>query len=318
MPSLKRASVAVVLLLLPAMMAAAFAASGSVDEAIALYHDARYAEALQVLDEVEAGSNGSAPAGDERDVVDQYRALCLLALDRPAEARTVLRRLVERRPDYAFPADDLPPRFMAVVRETQADVLPSLARAEYRAGKASYDRRAYSEAEKRLRRVVSLAEMDGLAPEARASIEDLADLARGFLGLMENHRVEAVASLPPATFTAPTRPRSAPYTTADQGVTPPVTLRQDLPGWRAPAGGTAFMGGNPPKGTLEVLVDERGRVADARLSRSVHPFYDGRLLAAAKRWQYRPATKDGKPVPFSKTIEIQLVGNGTPEQRPPR
>jgi len=315
MPSLKRARDAAVLLLLVSGMAAA-SASGPVDEAIALYHDARYAEALQILDKVEAGSNGSAPAADDRDVVDQYRALCLLALERRAEARTVLRRLVERQPDYAFPADELPPRFMAVVRETQADVLPSLARAEYRAGKASYDRRAYSEAERRLRRVVSLAEMDGLGPEARASIEDLADLARGFLGLMENHRVEAVASLPPATFTAPTR--SAPYTAADQGVTPPVALRQELPGWRVPAGaGSTFMGGNPPKGTLEVVIDERGRVADARLSRSVHPFYDGRLLAAAKRWRYRPATKDGKPVPFSKTIEIQLVGNGT-EQRPLR
>ncbi|RPJ57043.1 MAG: hypothetical protein EHM24_29865, partial [Acidobacteria bacterium] len=290
MGSLRR----VTILLLFLGVAATGAASGRVDEAIAFYDAARYAEALQVLDEIEAGSNGSAPAADERDVIDQYRALCLLALDRPAEARAVLRRLVERRPEFAFPAGELPPRFLSVVRETQADVLPSLARAEYRAGKASYDRRAYSEAERRLRRVVSLAEMDGLGPEARASIEDLADLARGFLGLMENHRVKAVASLPPATFTAPTR--SAPYTAADQGVTPPVALRQELPGWRVLAGAVStFMGGNPPKGTLEVVIDERGRVADARLSRSVHPFYDGRLLAAAKRWRYRPATKDRKP-----------------------
>jgi len=314
MGSLRR----VTILLLFLGVAATGAASGRVDEAIAFYDAARYAEALQVLDEIEAGSNGSAPAADERDVIDQYRALCLLALDRPAEARAVLRRLVERRPEFAFPAGELPPRFLSVVRETQADVLPSLARAEYRAGKASYDRRAWSEAQKRLRRVVSLAETDGLGPEARASIDDLADLARGFLGLMENHRVEAVASLPPATFTAPTRPRSAPYTAADQGVTPPVALRQELPGWRTAGGGTAFMGGEPPKGTLEVVIDEKGRVADARMSRPVHPFYDSRLLAAARRWQYRPATKDGKPVAFRKAIDLRFVGDGIPTQRPSR
>jgi len=310
MPSLKRSRVVpAVLLLLAAGMAGASTASGRMDEAVALYHDARYAEALQVLDEIEAasgGSNGSAPPPDDQDVIDQYRALCLLALDRQADARSVLRRLVERRPEFPFPADELPPRFLSVVRETQADVLPALARAEYRAGKASYDRRAYSEAERRLRRVVNLAETEGLAPEARASIDDLADVARGFLGLIEGSRVEAVGSLPPAAFRAAPRAPASPYSAADRDVTPPVAVRQDLPAWRSPGSGNAFHGGDL-KGTLEVIITESGRVEAARLVKGLHPLYDAKLVAAARRWEYRPATRDGRPVRFRKVLDVQLV-----------
>ncbi len=307
MPSLKRATaIPAVLLLLPAVMAGASAASGPVDEAIALYHDARYAEALQILDAVERDTGGNGDDAANRDAIDQYRALCLLALDRPVEARTVLRRLVERRPDYPFSADELPPRFLVVVRETQADVLPSLARAEYRAGKASYDRRAYSEAARHLRRVVSLAETDGLAPEARASIEDLADVARGFLGLMEGSRVEPVEPLSPAAFGAPKRAAPPPYSAADCSVTAPVALRQDLPAWWTPDPRNAFRGGGL-RGTLEVIITESGQVEAARLVKGLHPLYDSKLLAAARRWEYRPATRDGQAVRYRKVLDVRLV-----------
>ena len=294
--------------------AGAMASSGRVDEAISLYHAARYAEALEMLNAIDEGTGGDALDPADQDAADQYRALCLFALDRQPEARAALRALFERRPAYAFRAD-LPPRFAAVVRETQADVLPKLARSEYRAGKASYDRRAFGDAAERLRRVLSIAEADGLPPEVLASVEDLAVLSRGFLALIESSRVDPVAGLPPARFTAPSRPGPpVTYTSAERGVTPPATIEQELPNWRAVAG-TNFMGARP-KGTLEMIIDETGRVESARLTRSVHPLYDGRLLAAAKSWHYKPATKDGKPVRFRKVIEVQLVGNEAAKQVP--
>jgi TonB family protein len=299
-------------LVLAAVAAGMAASSGGVNEAIALYQAARYAEALEVLDALEAGTGNDGLEASVRDAADQYRALCLFALDRQPEARAALQALLERRPDYVFQEADLPPRFLAVVREVQAEVLPAVARSEYRAGKASYDRRSYGEAQRRLRRVVTIAEADGVPPEVLASIEDLAVLCRGFLALIGSSRVDAVAALPPAKFAAPAPPRPAvPYTAADRQVTPPTTIEQELPNWPAVVA-TSFMGARR-KGTLEMIIDEKGKVASARLTQSVHPLYDQRLLAAARRWQYKPATKDGKPVPFRKTLEVQFVGNDVPK-----
>ena len=66
------------------------------------------------------------------------------------------------------------------------------------------------------------------------------------------------------------------------------------------------------RGVIEVLIDEKGQVVEARLRSPVHPLYDSRLLAAARHWQYRPATRDGAPVRFRKVIEVQLGSPETP------
>ena len=43
---------------------------------------------------------------------------------------------------------------------------------------------------------------------------------------------------------------------------------------------------------------------------SVYPFYDNLLQQAALKWEYRPATKGGVPVPYKRTrrIGVQLKG----------
>jgi len=299
---------AVVLLLLSGAATGQPAASGRIEAAIALYHEARYTDALAALDEAEAGSSGTRVADDERDAVDLYRALSLLALDRGPEARSAVRRLIERRPDHQFQEGELPPRFMAMVREAQAEIVPAVVRSEYRAGKASYDQGAYEEAEARLRRAASLAEARSVPPEARESLSDLVTVARGFLGLIESRRAAAAATpLPDVRPAAVVPTPSGPFSAADRGVTPPVTLRQDLPAWRSEAAGSALFG-RSLKARLEVVIDETGRVQAARLVNPLHPLYDSKLLAAARRWEYRPATRNGSPVRFRKVLDVVLDG----------
>jgi outer membrane biosynthesis protein TonB len=41
----------------------------------------------------------------------------------------------------------------------------------------------------------------------------------------------------------------------------------------------------------------------------VAPAYDQKLLDAAKKWRFTPATKDGKPVKFRRLFAISLTGN---------
>jgi hypothetical protein len=66
-------------------------------------------------------------------------------------------------------------------------------------------------------------------------------------------------------------------------------------------------------GTLEVLIDQKGGVETATLAEPVWPPYDLVLLQAAKRWQYQPAVREGKPVKFKRVLVINIEA-GT--QRP--
>ena len=58
--------------------------------------------------------------------------------------------------------------------------------------------------------------------------------------------------------------------------------------------------------TLEALVDERGRVADARVVKSI-PLLDQSALAAAKQWEFKPAMLNGEPVPVLVMLELEFT-----------
>jgi TonB family protein len=62
-----------------------------------------------------------------------------------------------------------------------------------------------------------------------------------------------------------------------------------------------------PEGLLDVIINENGDVDSAVMTRSIAASYDGRLLAAVRRWKFVPATKDGQPVKFQRTFKITLV-----------
>ena len=74
-------------------------------------------------------------------------------------------------------------------------------------------------------------------------------------------------------------------------VIPPTFVHRQLA--RAPEG--------RPGGTtsyLVLLVNERGKVVTVRIEPSGAEIRDSLLLAAAKAWTFRPATKDGVPVSY--------------------
>jgi TonB family protein len=57
---------------------------------------------------------------------------------------------------------------------------------------------------------------------------------------------------------------------------------------------------------VEALVDERGRVADARVLRGISPL-DQAALEAAKQWEFRPAMLNGEPVPVLLVLEMHFT-----------
>jgi TonB family protein len=57
-------------------------------------------------------------------------------------------------------------------------------------------------------------------------------------------------------------------------------------------------------GILEVVIDETGQVVDATMRQSVSLGFDNAILRVARRWKYRPATKNGVPVRFVKLLAL--------------
>jgi tetratricopeptide (TPR) repeat protein len=252
--------------------------------AVRLYEGASYAEALQALDRIDAG----AAAADERPLVQQYRALCFVALDRIGDAVAALDALVAQFPEYT-PGPELPPRVRRFFDESRARVLPDIVRERYAAGRAAYDAGDYAVAVAEFDRVIGFGAMGG------RELGDLAVLARGFQDLAREH-IENAAQKAPATGAA----------AADAGphppsVTPPAIIDQKMPPWpaRVPLDGRRM-------GMLEIVIGTDGTVARAAMRRSVHPAYDPLLLAAARQWRYTPALRDGQPAAYVKELRIDV------------
>jgi periplasmic protein TonB len=57
---------------------------------------------------------------------------------------------------------------------------------------------------------------------------------------------------------------------------------------------------------LGLTVDERGRVRDVHVTRSLDKRLDQNAVDAVKQWRFRPAMKDGKPVAVLTSVEVDF------------
>ena len=90
------------------------------------------------------------------------------------------------------------------------------------------------------------------------------------------------------------------YQAGDPQVTPAVLIRPHLPESPPP---------DVPEeqiGTLEFIVTEAGAVEHVHLVSPANRYQERMLVAAAKTWQFQPATRDGRPVRFRTRIRVTL------------
>ena len=281
----------------------------AVTQAKDLYLSAAYDDALAALTRI----TDSDPAVVR--VVEQYRALCLYALGRRSEAEDVAESLIERNPLMTL--EEASPRVNAMFQDVRRRVLPRLIRVEYSAAREAMDQKSLPRAEVHLsaaRDMIKAAREIGAADER---LNDLAVLVDGFISLNEASAANAApppspAAREPAAWPAPrldsqsasTTDAETIYENDDPAVIPPAIVVQRIP--PLPNELARFVTKRPARGVLELVIDESGLVHEATIRQSLHPLYDALVVERSLGWQYSPATKNGVPVKFRRTIMITL------------
>jgi len=300
------------------------------ENAKALYDSASFDEALVVLD----GLRSAQPEADVEEV-QRYRALCLLALNRPAEAQNAIEVVFSRDPLYKLAEGDAPPRMRAAFTEVRRKLLPKVSEQLYASAKLSFDQKEYALAAIQFKDLLTF--LEDADARVLPSLKELRTLATGFRDLSAAAAPAVAKTVEPAVpapvaaaagpaIPPPTRIQNAagpaaagtPATPAAAGtpaasgtivasgatgvLVPPVTVSQQLPLWLAakdflPRG---------KRGMVRLIIDEQGKVEEARVLETVHSVYDALLLSAARTWKYQPATLDGKPTRYVKIIEVVL------------
>ncbi|HUK34319.1 MAG TPA: TonB family protein, partial [Vicinamibacterales bacterium] len=252
------------------------------------------------------------PGDANLDEADKYRALCFLGLNRAQDAEHALEQLVTRRPLFKLDPFDSP-KLVATFRDVRVKVLPTVARTLYGTAKASFDANKWTMASEQFNELLALLAQPEMADQA--SLADLRLLADGFSKLAAAQQLKAQQSEAPRPIVERPKteqaiePRPAPsaarvFGAEDTNVVGPITVAQAMPNWSPPPGDPRTF-----SGVIEIIIDERGAVTGAGIVQSVSPAYDRMLLAAAKRWQYRPALLNGQPVKYRKAVGVVLRPN---------
>jgi tetratricopeptide (TPR) repeat protein len=275
------------------------AGQDSLDPVRNLYASAEYEEALTAI-----GRLKSSPDLEGVVEIDRYRALCLIALGRSAEADQAIETTVTLDPLYQPAAADASPRVRAAFAAVRRRVLPTVVWGLYASAKAAYAREAFAEAADGLDKTVRVIDsLEGSHPE----LGDLRMLASGFLDLSKAALAKPSVPPPPAPAPAQVSPHrveapAAPKPAPPLPFTNVVAKRQDLPPLPFSLAATRGV----YRGTVELEINAAGDVVGARVIQSVHVLYDPLLLVAARDWKYVPARIDGRPMPVRKRVEVVL------------
>jgi hypothetical protein len=303
------AIVALVLWALGAPQTGAAAGPPDLVAARALYAAGNYEEALTKLSTVSADSS----VGE----VDEYRALCLLALGRTADAQKSLDDLVKNEPLFRMSETDMSPRLVSMYKDTRKRLLPDAARDLYTKARADYDGQHYADASKEFKTLLAILNDEDLASSA-STLADLKVLAEGFSSLADG-KVAAAAAPPPAPAPEPVAKPAAPttppassgtapdplriYTETDKNVEPPVAIATPYPPWHPPTSAAK----RTYSGVIRLVIGTNGHVEMVTMVASVTASYDELLLVAAKDWTFKPAQLDGVNVRYQKQVNVTLT-----------
>ena len=292
----------VVLLLVAPPSVLNAAAQSALDEAKAQYAAAAYEEALSTLTRLADGTSSV-----NRIEVEQYRALCLMALGNVSEAERAVAAMIEADPIYMPSPSVASPKVLALIAEIRSRELPGVVRRLLESGRTAYERKDLAQARQHFELLLKLLDDPGMAE--RPEKQNVRVLAQGFMTLLSatapesTREIQSAATNGDSVDAAAARVGAAAAPVPEVGFLPAVPLVQTLPAWEPPNSASAR---TEYTGALKVRIGVDGKVKDAVIDRRSHPAYDARLLLAARSWLYKPATRNGQPVESERVIAISL------------
>src|SRR5258707_11626661 len=157
-----------------------------------LYASAAYDDALTMLNRLGSAEH---PASQSR-AIEQYRAFCLLALGRSADAEQAIEAVVAADATFQPGETDASPRIRSAFTSVRRRMLPSIIQQKYAQAKAAFDRKEFAAAADGFTQVLAmLADQDVAADVKQPPLLDLRTLAVGFEEL--STRAAAPPPLPP-------------------------------------------------------------------------------------------------------------------------
>jgi TonB family protein len=263
----------------------------------ALYGAAAYEDALAAMPPLD---------GPVMRDVEQYRALCLVALGRQNEAAAAVERVLSHDPLFVPSGVDTPPRLQAMYADVRLRIVPEAAKAAYAEGKAAWARKDTVPARAAFQRTVDI--IGSVPPAAAPGLDDLRELASGVLQLTSasatpQPAVAAGGGSAVSSLAGPTGSASKPVGTAGVNWQAAVAVRQDMPSWLPP---DSISRRQEYQGRIRLSIDGEGHVAEVKVEKPSHPMYDAAIIRAARDWTFTPATRNGVPIPSEKEIEVHL------------
>jgi TonB family protein len=308
-------------LLIAWCLAAPLGAQDGLSAAQALYADARYEDALKAFDALKA-AGGEPPRTTL--AIEQGRALCLLALDRGADAQQAIETVLHLDPSFKPQEDDTSPKIRAVYRDVRRRALAGVLQEVYERAKQAYERKAYDEAVVGFGQVLALLDDPDLVLNAgpRADMRLIANAFEDLAKAASPAPPSTPPSTPPTGSPAPggataadppaaTRGGAAApgarggasteplYDAASKDVTAPVPQRTDI---RLPDSLRRFLSTGDV--VVELVVSATGTVESATVRQSPDAALGALVARAVMDWRYRPASRAGKPVRYRMMTKV--------------
>jgi TonB family protein len=281
------------------------------------YASAAYEEALQVLTRLQ-----TSPSSTDSTEVAAYQVYCLVALGRSDDATHAIETIVKTDPLYHPSEAEASPRVRTLFENVRRPLLPDVIRDAYQKGKDAFAKHDNAAATTDFDHVIAL--IDELGSSAEPGLADLRTLAAGFRDLSKsaaaptptptptpttqetpgNGPAPAASAPAPAARPTPAKPDNTRiFSSTDTDVVKPIGVSQMMPMWN-PANPVDKL--RDYRGTLELIIDETGKVTSATVTRSINASYDPLLVKAAQAWQFKPAMRGTTPVKYRYALDIHL------------
>jgi periplasmic protein TonB len=276
----------------------------SLENAKALYNSASFDEALTVLDRL-----GTAQPDADVEEVQRYRALCLLALNRTAEAQNAIEVVFSRDPLYRLAEGDAPPRMRAAFNEVRRRLLPKVTEQLYASAKLSFDRKEYALAATQFKDLLTF--LEDADAKSLPSLKEFRTLATGFrdLSVAAAPSVVSIKPDPAPSAAAPPAalpPAAAVAESAGKTASKPVIAPQESPA-PSPSVGVSVAAAAPASGAAAAPASAAspGVLVPPVILRQQMPLWLAmkELLPRGKRGQVRVIIDDQGNVEEARVVE---------------